>query len=72
MAAKTYTKVAGAWRELKDVFVKSSGAWSPSKKVWVKVAGAWQGAFEPSIVVNVTANTDSFNLFTAAGSPLVR
>lgn len=39
---KLLTKVFGAWKQVRRVFVKQSGIWKPVKSAWIKQAGAWK------------------------------
>lgn len=70
-APNTHVKVAGAWKRVKQIHVKVSGTWKKVNYGYVRTGGVWKRIFQSRTAVNLTisAATNNYNIFTAAGSP---
>lgn len=48
---KALTKVSGAWKQVRRMFVKQAGAWKPVKRAFVKISGAWKQFYVSGTIV---------------------
>lgn len=64
----TNINVAGAWKTLKQAAVNIGGTWH-NANVFVNVGGTWKQVSKKQIALTISANTQNYNIRTAAGSP---
>ena len=63
-----WTRVAGAWKTVSDVYVKVGGSWREVTEIYTKESNVWKRTFSYNKLV-ISSNTSDFNLQTAMGSP---
>lgn len=66
---KPYINDAGTWRQPKEIHINDSGVWRNGKELWVKRNGVWRQIFKRALQLQITADTQDYDLFIAAGSP---
>ena len=65
---RLWTKLAGAWKTVFNVYIKIGGSWKEVSQIYVKNAGTWRQVFGKEEIV-ISGSTSNYNLFTALGSP---
>ena len=64
-----HVKNSGAWSQVSDIYVKDAGTWKTVQNGYVKDSGVWKEFYASGIVLTISANTNNYNVFSAAGSP---
>ena len=63
-----WTKVAGTWKQIGDVYVKVGGTWKVVKQIFVKDSGVWKRTYGPELIT-ISSNTSNYNLIIPHPGP---